>query len=98
MFVEVLRIRWYAMTGEYAAGAVPSPGKLSVRPSLVWGRGFGPSKRGEALLPHLLRGGSIVGVSGQAHEFGDLGAHFFGGDGALSVARQIARAKAPHQG
>src|ERR1035437_6279307 len=28
MFVEVLRIRWYAMTGEYAAGAVPSPGKL----------------------------------------------------------------------
>ena len=28
MFVEVLRIRWYAMTGEYATGAVPSPGKL----------------------------------------------------------------------
>jgi len=25
---KVLRIRWYAMTGEYAAGAVPSPGKL----------------------------------------------------------------------
>lgn len=28
MFVEVLRIRWNAMTGDYAAGAVPSPGKL----------------------------------------------------------------------
>ncbi|MFZ0799505.1 MAG: dolichyl-phosphate beta-glucosyltransferase [Terriglobales bacterium] len=28
MFVEVLRIRWYAMTGEYAAGAVPSQEKL----------------------------------------------------------------------
>ncbi|MGD0506336.1 MAG: dolichyl-phosphate beta-glucosyltransferase [Terriglobales bacterium] len=28
MFVEVLRIRRNAMTGEYAAGAVPSPGKL----------------------------------------------------------------------
>lgn len=28
MFVEVLRIRWNAMTGEYAAGVVPSPGKL----------------------------------------------------------------------
>jgi len=28
MFAEVLRIRWYAMTGEYATGAVPSPGKL----------------------------------------------------------------------
>src|SRR5271169_2078702 len=28
MFVEVLRIRWNAITGEYAADAVPSPGKL----------------------------------------------------------------------
>jgi dolichyl-phosphate beta-glucosyltransferase len=28
MFVEVLRIRWYSMTGAYAPGAVPSPGKL----------------------------------------------------------------------
>ena len=28
MFVEVLRIRWYSITGEYAPGAVPSPGKL----------------------------------------------------------------------
>ncbi len=28
MFVEVLRIRWNAMTGEYTAGVVPSPGKL----------------------------------------------------------------------
>ena len=28
MFVEVLRIRWNSMTGEYAAGALPSPGKL----------------------------------------------------------------------
>jgi glycosyltransferase involved in cell wall biosynthesis len=28
MFVEVLRIRWYSTTGEYAAGAVPSPEKL----------------------------------------------------------------------
>ncbi len=28
MFVEVLRIRWNAMTGDYAADAVPSPGKL----------------------------------------------------------------------
>jgi dolichyl-phosphate beta-glucosyltransferase len=28
MFGEVLRIRWYAMTGEYAAGVVQSPEKL----------------------------------------------------------------------
>jgi dolichyl-phosphate beta-glucosyltransferase len=28
MFVEVLRIRWYAMTGKYTAVAVDSPGKL----------------------------------------------------------------------
>ena len=28
MFVEVLRIRWYAMTGEYTAEAITSPGKL----------------------------------------------------------------------
>jgi dolichyl-phosphate beta-glucosyltransferase len=28
MFVEVLRIRWYSMTGEYSACPVPSPGKL----------------------------------------------------------------------
>ncbi len=28
MFLEVLRVRWYAMTGQYAAAAVPSPGKL----------------------------------------------------------------------
>lgn len=28
MFVEVLRIRWYSITGEYSLGAVPSPGKL----------------------------------------------------------------------
>ena len=28
MFVEVLRIRWYAMTGEYAGGAVPEAGKV----------------------------------------------------------------------
>jgi glycosyltransferase involved in cell wall biosynthesis len=28
MFVEVLRIRWNSMTGEYAAGPLPSPGKL----------------------------------------------------------------------
>lgn len=28
MFVELLRIRWYAMTGEYAASAHPSPEKL----------------------------------------------------------------------
>jgi dolichyl-phosphate beta-glucosyltransferase len=28
MFVEVLRIRWNAITGDYAAVAVPSPGKL----------------------------------------------------------------------
>jgi glycosyltransferase involved in cell wall biosynthesis len=28
MFVELLRIRWNAMTGDYAASAVPSPGKL----------------------------------------------------------------------
>ena len=28
MFVEVLRIRWYAITGEYTATAVPAPEKL----------------------------------------------------------------------
>jgi dolichyl-phosphate beta-glucosyltransferase len=28
MFVELLRIRWNAMTGDYAAAAVPSQGKL----------------------------------------------------------------------
>lgn len=28
MFLEVARIRWYALTGEYAAAAVPSPGNL----------------------------------------------------------------------
>jgi hypothetical protein len=28
MFVEVLRIRWYAMTGEYAAAGVATPEKL----------------------------------------------------------------------
>jgi dolichyl-phosphate beta-glucosyltransferase len=28
MFLEVLRVRWYALTGQYAAAAVPSPGKL----------------------------------------------------------------------
>ena len=28
MFVELLRIRWNALTGDYAAAAVPSPGKL----------------------------------------------------------------------
>jgi dolichyl-phosphate beta-glucosyltransferase len=28
MFVEALRVRWYAVTGQYAAAAVPSPGKL----------------------------------------------------------------------
>jgi dolichyl-phosphate beta-glucosyltransferase len=28
MFVEVLRIRWYAMTGAYTAAAAPSPEKL----------------------------------------------------------------------
>jgi dolichyl-phosphate beta-glucosyltransferase len=28
MFMELLRIRWNSMTGEYAAGALPSPGKL----------------------------------------------------------------------
>jgi dolichyl-phosphate beta-glucosyltransferase len=28
MFLEVLRIRWYALTGEYSTRAVPSPGKL----------------------------------------------------------------------
>jgi dolichyl-phosphate beta-glucosyltransferase len=28
MFVELLRIRWNAMTGDYAAAALPSPGKL----------------------------------------------------------------------
>ena len=28
MFLEAVRIRWYAMTGEYAADGVPSPGKL----------------------------------------------------------------------
>ncbi len=27
MFTEVVRVRWYAMTGEYAAHAVPSPEK-----------------------------------------------------------------------
>jgi dolichyl-phosphate beta-glucosyltransferase len=28
MFLEVVRIRWNSLTGDYAAGAVPSPGKL----------------------------------------------------------------------
>ncbi len=28
MFVEVLRIRWYAVNGDYAGETVPSPGKL----------------------------------------------------------------------
>ncbi len=28
MFVELLRIRWYAITGEYTATSVPAPGKL----------------------------------------------------------------------
>jgi dolichyl-phosphate beta-glucosyltransferase len=28
MFVELLRIRWNALSGDYAAAAVPSPGKL----------------------------------------------------------------------
>jgi glycosyltransferase involved in cell wall biosynthesis len=28
IFLEAVRIRWYAMTGEYAADGVPSPGKL----------------------------------------------------------------------
>ena len=28
MFLEVLRIRWNALTGDYAASALPSPGKL----------------------------------------------------------------------
>lgn len=28
MFMEAVRIRWYAITGEYAVDAVPSPGKL----------------------------------------------------------------------
>lgn len=28
MFLEAVRIRWYSMTGEYAADAVPSPGKF----------------------------------------------------------------------
>jgi hypothetical protein len=28
MFGEVLRIRWYSMTGAYNAGAVPAPEKL----------------------------------------------------------------------
>ncbi len=28
MFLEVLRIRWYAMSGDYAADAVPSPEKM----------------------------------------------------------------------
>jgi dolichyl-phosphate beta-glucosyltransferase len=28
MFLEVLRIRWYSITGEYTPGAVPSPGNL----------------------------------------------------------------------
>src|SRR6266852_821359 len=33
----------------------------------------------------------------QPHELRDLGAHFFGGDGSLTGARQIAGAKASHQ-
>ena len=33
----------------------------------------------------------------QAHELGDLRAHFFGGDGSLTGARQIAGAEASHQ-
>jgi len=33
----------------------------------------------------------------QAHELGDLGTHFFGGDGSLTGARQIAGAEASHQ-
>ena len=28
MFLEVLRIRWYALSGDYTAEGVPSPGKL----------------------------------------------------------------------
>jgi hypothetical protein len=28
MFGEVLRIRWYSMTGAYNAGGVPAPEKL----------------------------------------------------------------------
>jgi glycosyltransferase involved in cell wall biosynthesis len=28
MFLEVVRIRWYAMVGDYTAATVPSPGKL----------------------------------------------------------------------
>ncbi|MGD0212518.1 MAG: dolichyl-phosphate beta-glucosyltransferase [Terriglobales bacterium] len=28
MFLEVLRIRWYAVAGDYTAATVPSPGKL----------------------------------------------------------------------
>ena len=28
MFLEVLRIRWYAVVGDYTAAPVPSPGKL----------------------------------------------------------------------
>jgi dolichyl-phosphate beta-glucosyltransferase len=28
MFVEVLRIRWYSISGEYTVAGVPSPGKL----------------------------------------------------------------------
>ncbi|HSZ62347.1 MAG TPA: dolichyl-phosphate beta-glucosyltransferase [Terriglobales bacterium] len=28
MFLEVIRIRWYAMSGDYAADALPSPGKM----------------------------------------------------------------------
>ena len=33
----------------------------------------------------------------QLHELGDLRAHFFGGDGSLTGARQIAGAEASHQ-
>ena len=33
----------------------------------------------------------------QAHELGDLRAHFFGGDGSLTGARQIAGAETSHQ-
>jgi hypothetical protein len=28
MFLEVLRIRWYSIVGDYTAAGVPSPGKL----------------------------------------------------------------------
>src|ERR1700681_381838 len=45
MFVEVLRIRWYAMTGEYATGAVPSPGKLE-KVETRGGGSFAPLRRG----------------------------------------------------